>query len=253
MPCAWSRRVVPRRGGLAAEPGIARRTGDARPIDEAAFRREIADTERHHIARELHDTTAQNLTSALLDLEHVAKAQRAANGTVSAELEEAIQLCQRSLGDIRCLSYELAPPGFQVGHLVESLKRLATTFARRTGLLVMLCAAPVTVADDDLTLESSEAIYRSAEESLYNVRRHSGASKVTMQVERTGGELQLRVIDDGRGMASAVEPGKGLTDVQERLEACGGRMELLTGPAGTEFRAVVPGGSEKDADDRHRR
>ena len=121
---------------------------------------------------------------------------------MSGELEEAIQLCQPSLGDIRCLSYELAPPGFQVGHLVESLKRLATTFARRTGMLVMLCAAPVAVADDDLSLESSEAIYRSAEESLYNVRRHSGASKVTMQVERAGGELQLRVIDDGRGMAS---------------------------------------------------
>ena len=44
-----------------------------------------------------------------------------------------------------------------------------------------------------------------------------------------------------------------LTDVQERLEACGGRMELLAGPVGTEFRAVVPGGREQDADDRHRR
>jgi two-component system, NarL family, sensor kinase len=223
------------------------------PIDEAAVRREIADAERHHIARELHDTTAQNLTSALLDLERVAKAQRATSGVVSAELEEAIQLCRRSLGDVRCLSYELSPPGFQVGHLVDSLKRLATTFARRTGMLVMLCAAPVTVPDDDLTLESSEALYRAAEESLYNVRRHSGASSVKMQVERTGGELQLRVIDDGRGLAPGVEPGKGLTDVQERLEACGGRMELLAGSAGTEFRAVVPGGREPDADDRHRR
>jgi signal transduction histidine kinase len=223
------------------------------PVDEAAVRREIADAERHHIARELHDTTAQNLTSALLDLERVARDQRATNGIVSAELDEAIQLCRRSLGEVRCLSYELAPPGFQVGHLVDSLKRLATTFARRTGMLVMLCAAPVTVADDDVSLESSEALYRAAEESLSNARRHSGASTVRMEVQRLGQDLQLRVLDDGRGIEPGVEPGKGLTDVRERLEACGGRMELLAGQVGTEFRAVVPGGREHHADDRHRR
>lgn len=223
------------------------------PIDEAAVRREIADAERHHIARELHDTTAQNLTSAILDLEHVAKAQRATAGFVSEELDEAIALCRRSLGDVRCLSYELAPPGFRVGHLVDSLKRLATTFARRTGMLVMLCAAPVTVDDDDLSRESSEALYRAAEESLYNARRHSGATTVTLKVERLPDELRLRIIDDGCGLSPRVDPGKGLTDVRERLEACGGRMELLAGPVGTEFRAVVPGGREKDADDRHRR
>jgi two-component system, NarL family, sensor kinase len=223
------------------------------PVDEATVRREIADTERHHIARELHDTTAQNLTSALFDLEHVAKAQRATSGVVSAELAEAIQLCQRSLGDVRCLSYELSPPGFQVGHLVDSLKRLATTFARRTGMLVMLCAAPLAVDDDDLSRESSEALYRAAEESLYNVRRHSGATSVKLEVARADGELRLRVIDDGRGISPDVTPGKGLTDVRERLEACGGRMELLAGTVGTEFRAVVPGGRIQDADDRHRR
>jgi two-component system, NarL family, sensor kinase len=221
------------------------------PVVEAAVRREIADAERHHIARELHDTTAQNLTSALLDLERVAKAQRATAGFVSEELDEAIALCRRSLGDVRCLSYELAPPGFQVGHLVDSLKRLATTFARRTGMLVMLCAAPITV-DDDLSRESSEALYRAAEESLYNARRHSGATTVRIQLERLEGQLRLQIIDDGRGVAPGASVGKGLTDARERLEACGGRMELLAAPVGTEFRAVVPGGRPKDADDRDR-
>jgi signal transduction histidine kinase len=74
-----------------------------------------------------------------------------------------------------------------------------------------------------------------------------------MEVQRLGQDLQLRVLDDGRGIEPGVELGKGLTDVRERLEACGGRMELLTGQVGTEFRAVVPGGREHHADDRHRR
>jgi signal transduction histidine kinase len=221
-------------------------------IDEAAIRQEIADAERSHIARELHDTTAQNLTAALLDLERVARTQRETFGVTSEDLDEAISLCARSLGEVRCLAYELSPPGFRTGRLVESLKRLANTFARRTGFAVMLLAAPLTPDDDDLSRESSAALYRAAEESLYNARRHSGGHSVSVRLHRGKDDLRLEVADDGRGITSDALPGKGLCDVRERLESCGGSMEIVTRPGGTVFVASVPAGGGEDADDRHR-
>jgi signal transduction histidine kinase len=209
-------------------------------VDEAVIRREIADAERRHIARELHDTTAQNLTSALFDLENVAKAQLATTGSVTPDLSEAIELCQRSLGEVRCLAYEVAPPGFRPDRLVESLNKLATNFARRTGFAVTLLSAPLSIGNDDLTRECSEALYRAAAESLQNARRHSGGHRVSIRINRSQGGLRLEVSDDGRGIAPDAQPGKGLCDIRDRIEACGGRMELSAATGGTVLVASVP-------------
>lgn len=222
------------------------------PVDEAVVRREIAEAERKHIARELHDSTAQNLSLAVLDLEAVAQAERSVAGVVDERLQEALALCRRSLGEVRSLSYELAPPGFQPGRLLDSLKRLAGSFTRRTGLLVMVCAAPLAL-DGEISRETSEALYRAAEESLYNARRHGGGRQVTLLVERGSDGLSLEVADDGRGLAPDAVPGKGLTDARERIEACGGRLEISATTPGTVVRAVVPVEGKRDGLDRHRR
>jgi signal transduction histidine kinase len=220
-------------------------------VDEAFIRREIADLERRRIARELHDTTAQNLASAVLDLERVARSQRQALGSVSSELDEAIALCRRSVEEVRSLAYEIGPPGLEPTRLVDSLKQLATTFARRTGFAVMLSCSPV--AADDLTLEAAEAIYRTAEESLHNARRHSGGQAVVLRIRRGEADLRLEVSDDGRGIPADAVPGKGLTDVRERLESCGGRLEVPAAPGGPVLVARVPAEGKRDADDSDRR
>lgn len=228
------------------------------PVDEEVFRREIGDRERRHIARELHDSTAQNLTIAVLDLEAVVRGQRVAGPRIDERLEEALDLCRRSLGEVRCLAYEVAPPGFQAGKLVESLKRLAMTFARRTGVAVMMCAAAVAGVDDDpldeLTREKSEALYRTVEESLYNVRRHAPGAHVTLLVRRGGDGMTVEVADDGDGIVPGALPGKGITDMRERIETVGGQLEITTaGRKGTLVRAVVPlkgGGDDLDRDRR---
>ncbi len=222
------------------------------PVDEAVYRQGIADEERRHIARELHDSTAQNLTVAVLDLETLVNRDRGVNGVVDSRLQEALDLCRRSLGEVRSLSYELAPPGFQPGKLVESLKRLGMTFARRTGVAVMMCAAAVGIDDDELSREKSEAIYRTVEESLHNVRRHARGAHVTLLVRRSDDGMTVEVVDDGKGMSPDAKPGKGITDMRDRIETVGGRLEISTAANGTVVRAVVPLEGEGDAVDRHR-
>jgi len=221
-------------------------------VDEAAIRREMIEDERRHIARELHDTTAQNLASALLDLEQVARQQRERDGAVGETLAEAIALCNRSLDEVRCLAYELRPPGFRPASLVSSLRRLVATFTRRTGIAVMLLASPISVGAD-VSEEAAEALYRTAEESLHNTRRHAMARHVSLRVARTPGGIRLVVADDGQGIEPGTEPGKGLTDVRERLEACGGSVEIAPARKGTVVQATVPVQGGKDAVDRHRR
>ncbi len=222
------------------------------PVDEAVYRQGIADEERRHIARELHDSTAQNLTMAVLDLEALANRDRGVSGVVDTRLEEALDLCRRSLGEVRSLSYELAPPGFQPGRLVESLKRLGLSFARRTGIAVMMSAAALGIDDDEMTREKSEAIYRIVEESLHNVRRHARGARVTLLVRRSEDGMTVEVVDDGKGMAPDATPGKGITDMRDRIETVGGRLEISTAASGTVVRAVVPVEGEGDAVDRHR-
>ncbi len=221
------------------------------PVDEAAIRRETAEVERRHIARELHDTTAQNLASALLDLETVALRERERTGSVSDPLAEAIQLTRRSLDDVRCLAYEIRPPGFQAGRLVPSLRRLLAAFTRRTGLAAMLIAAPFGI-DRDLSEEAGEALYRTAEESLHNARRHAAARHVSLRIVRTAEGIRLVVADDGKGIDPDVEPGKGLEDVRDRLAGCGGSVEIVPAARGTVLRATVPARGRGNAVDRDR-
>jgi signal transduction histidine kinase len=210
------------------------------PVDEVALRREIADAERRHIARELHDTTAQNLASALLDLEQVAIAQRASTGGVSEQLREAVDLCRRSLDEIRNLSYELVPGGVRARRLATSLRRLAATFSRRTGTAVVASVPSLDLGDDMLSVEASEAVYRAAWESLRNVRRHSGTRHATLRVHRLADSIQVEVTDEGRGIAPDVVPGDGLTEARERLAAHGGGLDVTSPGVGTVARATVP-------------
>jgi signal transduction histidine kinase len=237
-----------------AEVASLRRRGVTRalvthvPVDEAAIRREVADEERHRIARELHDTTAQNLATALLDLE---QASRAGIGDGKAWLEEATALCRRCLDEVRSLSYELAPPGLRAGRLVESLARLAADFTRRTGFVVALLAAPI-APEDGPAPECAEAIYRTMEEAVGNARRHSGGSGAVVSLQHDPGALRLVVRDHGHGMEPGTPPGRGLCDVQERLEACGGRLEVAVTDTGTTIRATVPLGGGARAVDRDR-
>jgi signal transduction histidine kinase len=210
------------------------------PVDEAALRHEIADAERRLIARELHDTTAQNLAAALLDLEQVADGQRASAGVVSERLSEAVVLCRRSLHEVRSLSYELVPEGVRAKRLARSLKRLATTFTRRTGINLVASVASLGVGDDELPAKTAEAVYRAAWESLRNVRRHSGGNHATLRVHRVEDRIELEVNDRGHGIAPDAERGKGLTDVLERLEACGGSLEVKAEAVGTAVRVSVP-------------
>jgi signal transduction histidine kinase len=92
------------------------------------------------------------------------------------------------------------------------------------------------------------SIYRIVQECLTNIARHAAASHVSIDLDNRGGQLELRVSDDGRGMdMTGITGGLGLIGMRERVEALGGSFLLESGPGkGVRIMASMPATTNAD-------
>ena len=188
---------------------------------------EIADRERKHIQRNLHDGAQQRLTSALLCLGRV----RAAAGDRDAMLDRAVDELSAGLDDIRRLANGLHPAILTERGLSAALESLALR-------------SPVPVALEAelgrrLPEQVEAAAYYVVAEALANVHKHAHARSVVVRAATRDGLLEVGVADDGAGGADAY--GKGLQGLADRVEALGGRLIVESPPrGGTRLRAEIP-------------
>ena len=219
---------------------------------------QLQDEERRRIARELHDTTAQNLLAIVLNLETlVQKASTLPKEFVDA-ISECQSLCQQSQAEIRTLSYLLHPPMLDEAGLILALEWLIDGFSRRSGISVDFAAPP---DFRRLPSQMETALFRIVQESLTNIYRHSGSTTAEVQLERGESQVRLQVADHGRGIAATgngVDPtvrrtetlGVGISGMRERLRQMGGLLEVRSNGAGTSVTAVLPL-ANGDEDDKH--
>jgi len=192
------------------------------------------EVERVAIARDLHDEVGQVLTGVLLQLNSIAEE--------APEHEEALgearQAVRRALDEVRRISSELRPEMLEHLGLVSALTELSSSFARVSGVTVeRRFASPL----PKLTPEAELAIYRIAQESLTNIARHAGASRVTLNLEMGRNSVVLRVADDGRGFAGAPREHGGLRSMRERALLVGGALAIKSAAeGGVEVRLEVP-------------
>src|SRR6267378_4335256 len=97
----------------------------------------LQDDERRRIARELHDTTAQNLVALRLNLSRISKSA-IENPAIQESVDESIALAEQSISEIRTLSYLLHPPLIDEAGLLPSLRWFARGFQERSGIAVTL-------------------------------------------------------------------------------------------------------------------
>ena len=202
----------------------------------------LQDEERRHMARELHDTTAQNLVAALLDIDRLAT--RLALDDASGELvDEARKLIEQSLQEIRTLSYLLHPPLLDELGLPSALRWFVRGFENRSGITVAL-----SVYEDMVRLPPpvESALFRVVQEALTNIHRHSESATAEIRLTRSAHEVVLEIADHGRGISTdagseldIASLGLGISGMRVRLHQLGGELEIRSTGEGTTVRATV--------------
>ncbi len=213
------------------------------------------EAERRHLARELHDEVGQTLTATKIILQSVKShegrlplegaAHQSITTDSSAMLANAVQHVDHLLQIVRDLSLNLRPPMLDDFGLVSALRWLLDQHTKTTGRIVEF-TADYNIESPDATLET--VCFRTVQEALTNVTRHSQAKKVSVNLRADETSIRLLIVDDGvgfdvaRSQHAARRGGSlGLLSMQERTGLVGGRLEIFSTPGnGTEIRARFP-------------
>ena len=224
--------------------------------EEAARRR--ATEERLHIARELHDVVAHNMSLisiqagvALHLLDKQPDQARASLATIKDASKEALVELRSILGVLRQVD-EADPDDDAPRQPVPGLRRLEDLVdrSRAAGLDVRL---EVDDSLGELPRSVDLAAFRIVQESLTNVAKHAAdrAAVVRLHVDGDGNGLEVDVLDEGTGVSLAGIPvggGNGIVGMRERAAAVGGRLEAGPRPGrGFAVRAWLPLRSGEDA------
>jgi len=198
------------------------------------------DAERRRIASELHDDVTQRLAALAIQAELVEARLDSDPERSRSQLSDIVAMAQQLAGDVQDLSRRLHPVGLQTLGLSQAIQRECDAFTRRGGPVVEVCAG---LSGDELSTETSMAVFRVLQESLRNVEKHARATALEVLIEARDGEVTLRVADTGRGfdVANGAPTGLGLVTMRERATAVGGRLTVTSEPgAGTVVELHAP-------------
>ena len=211
--------------------------------------------ERARLARDLHDSVTQVLSSISMISQSLVSAWQRDPKEGERRAHRLEELAQMAFGEMRALLRELRPlakesehPGAGLG----SRDEVASYGLRRSlqRLLAVLAPDTPTVTVDFSNyryqaLEHEEAIYRICQEAIANALRHSGAANLVIRAQvQEDGWVRVEVEDDGRGFDVTATPaerlhgGLGTQTMCERAIALGGRTTVDSAP-GTGTRVVI--------------
>ena len=205
---------------------------------------QLQDDERRRIARELHDSVGQmlaalgmNLAAVGADIERFIKVGKTVNDSAA--------LVQDLSKEVRTISHLLHPPLLDEAGLASALRWYVDGFAQRSKIKVDL-KFPADFGR--LPRESETAIFRTVQECLTNIHRHSGSSIATIRIAASDNQVQVEVEDHGKGispekqseMASTGIPGVGIRGMRERLRQLGGTLDIHSDGEGTLIVAQLP-------------
>lgn len=219
---------------------LTRRSARVRRLLEVR-RRLVAESllaeERHsrHLAEQLHDGPLQNLLAVRLDLDDLRDGQSGAVDRIDAALRDAVAQLRSTVGTLH--PTVLAQVGLTAG-----ITELARGHEQRTRV-------PVDINVQEVGRPAAQALlYRATRELLANAHKHSQATRISVDLHRSGPMLVLSVADNGVGfdpavLTEAVADGHiGLASLVVAVEAGGGTIDLTATPGGGATTTItVPG------------
>jgi signal transduction histidine kinase len=192
---------------------------------------QVGDRERCRLERDLHDGAQQRLVSLGIALR---LAQRhLADGTVDVHglLDQGVAELATAIAELRQIAHDLRPSSLDDG------------LSAAPGALTQGLPIPVDLdvqAADQLPDDLATTAFFLACEALTNAVKHAGAALIAVRVVRSDGQVQVRVSDDGSGVA-VPRPGCGLAGLDDRVAAIGGSLSMHSSVGqGTVVEAVLP-------------
>src|ERR1700677_1513720 len=200
--------------------------------------------ERSRMAREIHDTLAQAFVGILLHLEAVPETVATDGQSASNSVERLARvkpLAKCGLEDSRRMLLGLRPKSLEGTSLACALKELAQ---RCVGEWRIMCKFRFIGQETGLSPDVQDEFYRIAQEALCNVRKHSGATSVSILLSCEANMIALTIKDNGQGFTDkhpkTASEGFGLSSMRARALRIGGSMDISSAPRrGTEVRVRV--------------
>jgi signal transduction histidine kinase len=208
----------------------------------SVYLQSVREEERTRIAREVHDELGQALTGCKLDLSWIANRLPR---ELKPLLDKARQLSEHidsTIQTVRRISSELRPGVLDYLGLAAALEWQANEFQNRTGIR---CDVHASLREPVLAQELNTTLFRIFQETLTNIIRHAGATRVAVNLKEADGKIFLQVKDNGRGISDAEQtsPGSmGLLGMRERAALLGGDFKITNPPRarGTQVTVSIP-------------
>jgi PAS domain S-box-containing protein len=205
----------------------------------------VQEEERIKLSRELHDNLGQNLTGLKMDVAWLAKRIKS---KVSYETEGLItktdsmlELIDDIIKNIRRVSAELRPNGLDYLGLIPSIEWQIEEYRKRTELQ---CELTTNVTSINFKPEINSSIFRIFQEAFTNIIRHSGATKVTINILEETDILQIEISDNGIGINEALlsnDHSLGIIGMKERTLQFNGQLYIeKVSEGGTKLTLIIP-------------
>ena len=190
------------------------------------------DEKRRRITKTLHDDYCQRLTGLILEVGVLQKRQPNSWTHPRQHLQPVKDRLNTLLADLRSLSQDLHPDQVTSVALEQALQGYVADYRKRTSIEATF-HGPSRPLDFPATMKTS--LYRIVQESLNNIHKHAEARQVSVSIDSVSNGIELLIKDDGRGFDPETVPGThhlGLTSMRERAEHLGGRLTIISKPAG---------------------
>lgn len=205
----------------------------------------VQEEERIKLSRELHDNLGQNLTGLKMDVAWLAKRIKSEisyeTEVLITKTDSMLELIDDIIKNIRRVSAELRPNGLDYLGLIPSIEWQIEEYRKRTELQ---CEFKTNVTNINFKPDINSSIFRIFQEAFTNIIRHSGATKVTINIMEETDILRLEIADNGIGINEALlsdDHSLGIIGMKERTLQFNGQLNIeKVSEGGTKLTLTIP-------------
>lgn len=213
----------------------------------ASHLQDVREEERATMSREIHDQLGQQLTGLKMDVSWLSKKIQTDDELIRDKIKGIMELLDGTIRMVRRIATELRPSILDDLGLIEAMKWQSYEFEKRSEIKIDFNSSLSEVSfPNNVTI----ALFRIYQESLTNVARHAGATKVSTAIHQEDHRLVLIIADNGKGFDTRAISHKrtlGIMGMRERAMMIGGHYDIISEPGkGTTVSIMVPLTEEED-------